>query len=142
MKENIPVQAQIKIVSTRWLLIIIGLSAFSITLKNSGQQSPVIFEQSGAEENKNKKANSEIRLEIQTFKNDSGWGYNIYREGKLYIHQPHIPAIAGNQTFRSEEDAIKTGRFIIVKIRKNILPPSVTLAELDSLGIFIPIYQR
>ena len=121
-----------------------GFIAFSGTLKNPRPQSILIQEQADHGKDKNKKINSteEPRLEVKTFKNEPGWGYDIYLEGKLYIHQPYIPAISGNQPFRSEEDARKTGDLIIAKIRKNILPPSVAIAELDSLGIFIPTNQR
>ena len=120
-----------------------GFIAFSGTLKNP-RQSIIIREQAEPRKDKNKKINSteEPRLEVKTFKNDFGWGYDIYLEGKLYIHQPYIPAISGNEPFRSEEDARKTGQLIIAKIRKNILPPSVAITELDSIGIFIPTYQR
>lgn len=84
-------------------------------------------------------ADGEPELKIKVFKNESGWGYDIYRSDKIYIHQPHIPAISGNQTFHSEEDARRTGELIISKIRKNIIPPTISIAELDSLGILLPI---
>ena len=56
-------------------------------------------------------------------------------DGKIYIHQPNIPAIMGNNGFSSEEQARAAGEFIVSKIMKNILPPSVTAEELDSLGL-------
>lgn len=82
------------------------------------------------------------KIETQIFKVDSiegngtrGWGYNILIDGRLYIHQPNIPAVMGNAGFSSEEKASKAGSFIVYKIRNNILPPSVTPEELDSLGV-------
>lgn len=82
------------------------------------------------------------KIETQIFKVDSiegngtrGWGYNILIDGRLYIHQPNIPAVMGNAGFSSEEKAAKAGSFIVYKIRNNILPPSVTPEELDSLGV-------
>ena len=36
--------------------------------------------------------------EIKVFKNElplSGFGYDIYLNGKLYVHQPNVPAIQG-----------------------------------------------
>lgn len=77
-------------------------------------------------------------FEVKTFMNQGapgGFGYDILMGGKIYIHQPHIPAVAGNNGFPSAESALKTGTFIISKIRKNIMPPSVTKNELDSLGV-------
>jgi len=64
-----------------------------------------------------------------------GYGYDIYVNRKRYIHQPFIPVISGNIPFHSRKDARKTAGFVIIKIRNNILPPSLTQAELDSLRV-------
>jgi hypothetical protein len=81
-------------------------------------------------------------LSVEVFKIDSidhngnrGWGYDIMIDGKIYIHQPNIPAIMGNNGFSSEENAQEAGEFIIQKLKNNIVPPSVTPEELDSLGV-------
>ena len=63
------------------------------------------------------------------------FGYNILKNGKIYIHQPHIPAVPGNEGFKSENKALKTAAFVISKIERNISPPTVSAAELDSLGV-------
>ena len=82
------------------------------------------------------------KITVQVFKVDSietngsrGWGYDIMIDDKLYIHQPNIPAIMGNNGFSSEENAKKAGEFIVNKIRNNVMPPSVSAEELDSLGV-------
>jgi hypothetical protein len=81
-------------------------------------------------------------LTVAVFKVDStevhgmrGWGYDILADGAIYIHQPNVPAVMGNNGFSSEEKALKAGEFVIGKIRNNIVPPSVTPEELDSLGV-------
>jgi hypothetical protein len=83
---------------------------------------------------------SEITVEV--FKVDSlensgstGWGYDILINGQLYIHQPNIPAVMGNNGFSSEEKAREAGELIISKIRNNILPPAVTVEELETKGL-------
>lgn len=76
--------------------------------------------------------------EIKIFRNESplsGYGYDIYLKGKMYVHQPNIPAIQGNSGFTSEEDARKTAGLVVHKIQNNILPPSVEVKELDSLDV-------
>jgi PBP1b-binding outer membrane lipoprotein LpoB len=85
-------------------------------------------------------ADSEITVEV--FKVDSvenngstGWGYDVMINGKLYIHQPNIPAVMGNNGFSSEEKARAAGELIVTKIRKNILPPTVTVDELENMGL-------
>lgn len=83
---------------------------------------------------------SEITVDV--FKVDSlesngsgGWGYDILINGKLYIHQPIIPGVQGNRVFSSEEKAREAGELIVSKIRNNILPPSVSVEELDNKGL-------
>jgi hypothetical protein len=63
------------------------------------------------------------------------FGYDIFVDGKIYIHQPHIPSIPGNKGFESKEDAIKVAELIKNKIENKIIPPTTSKAELDSLGV-------
>lgn len=64
-----------------------------------------------------------------------GWGYKILADGKTYINQPHIPAVSGSQGFESEEKAAKTADFAIYKLEQGIMPPTISVNELDSLGV-------
>jgi len=63
------------------------------------------------------------------------FGYDIYMNGTLLIHQPSRPGLPGNERFATEEDAMKVAELVIKKIRNNELPPSVTLQELQELGV-------
>lgn len=74
--------------------------------------------------------NTEVENEIEI----NGFGYDIYLNGKHYVHQPTIPAISGNQGFKTKEQAQRVAELVVHKIRNNILPPSVSIAELDSLN--------
>lgn len=74
-------------------------------------------------------------VNIQIFKVQSGWGYDIYIMGTKYIHQETIPAINSNKPFKVKKDAEKIAELVKFKIKKSILPPSITINELDSLGI-------
>ena len=85
---------------------------------------------------KEKKINEAIEFKIYKNSNDENdWGYDIYFNGKLYIHQPQIPAISGTKGFVSEKDARKVANLVIFKISNNILRPTITISELDSLDI-------
>jgi hypothetical protein len=64
-----------------------------------------------------------------------GFGYDIYIQGKLYVHQPSIPAIAGNKGFSSSHKAEQAAALVVNKIKNNILPPTVDVNELDSLHL-------
>ncbi len=64
-----------------------------------------------------------------------GFGYNIIMDNHIFIHQPSIPSIAGNKGFSSKQKAEISAKYIIYKLEHNIMPPSVTPRELDSLGV-------
>lgn len=63
------------------------------------------------------------------------YGYDIFVDGKKYIHQSTIPALAGTRGFATKADAAIVAEFVITKIRKRIVPPTITRAELTALGI-------
>lgn len=75
-----------------------------------------------------------------TYKNKSGdgpegYGFDIYQDGKMMIHQNSIPAIQGNKAFATEEDAKAVGALMLYKVSHGIMPPTVSVEDLDSLGI-------
>ena len=78
------------------------------------------------------------KIDIKVFENKdaglTGFGYDILIYDALYVHQPHIPAINGNRGFHSKDQATKAAEFVVYKIRNNIMPPSLSVGELDSLG--------
>jgi hypothetical protein len=78
----------------------------------------------------------DYKIEIKTIREEGlGWGYDIYLDGALHMHQPHIPAVNGNQGFRDEAAAQKTAELIVWKMKHHISPPSISTQEMDSLGI-------
>lgn len=66
----------------------------------------------------------------------AGFGYNVLVDGKIFVHQPSIPSIPGNQPFSSKEKAELVANLVMLKLKNNIMPPSVSKNELDSLQIF------
>jgi len=61
------------------------------------------------------------------------WGYDIYRGGKMIIHQQSIPGMPGNEGFGKKLQAKKTARLVINKIEHGEMPPTVTPDELKKL---------
>ena len=61
------------------------------------------------------------------------YGYDIYVDGKLYIHQLTIPGMPGNHGFRSKESAEKVAQLVKDKLLKGEARPTVTMAELKQL---------
>ena len=75
---------------------------------------------------------------MQTFKNADGlggYGFDIYQEGKMMIHQNSIPAIQGNKGFNTEEESKAVGALMLYRISNGIMPPSISIEDLDSLGV-------
>lgn len=68
-------------------------------------------------------------LENKTF------GYNIYINSKLFLHQTTIPCLAGFNGFKNKEDAQKVAVNIISKIKNGEMPPAITEEELKKLNI-------
>ncbi|MBV9963330.1 MAG: DUF4907 domain-containing protein [Parafilimonas sp.] len=66
-----------------------------------------------------------------------GYGFDILIGNKVFIHQPFIPAVQGNQRFATKTDANKTASLMLFKLRKHGMPPTISTAELDSLHIHI-----
>ena len=77
-------------------------------------------------------------IELRPFETDNGWGYDIFLNGKKYIHQTTIPSMPGTAGFASKADATIVGDLVVGKIERNEMPPSVTPEELDSLGVVLP----
>jgi hypothetical protein len=86
--------------------------------------------------NTQKEGNPVAQYEVQTFQSkDKTWGYNVIIDGKLYVRQETIPAISGTKGFKTQKDASAVGQLIVSKIKKGIIPPTVTVEELKGLGI-------
>lgn len=82
----------------------------------------------------------ESNYSIQLFLIDSlnpklGYGYNILANGVVFIHQVTIPSVAGNKSFETIEKAELVANLVLEKLKNNIMPPSVSSNELDSLQV-------
>lgn len=108
-------------IKKNWVYILFGFSVFLFVVSRFTGKS---------EHNRNK----EIQLSLKTFKGNAGWGYDIYTNDTLYIHQEFIPAAEGRKGFITKEEAHKIGQLAIAKLKYSKLP-MITLVEIDSCGI-------
>jgi hypothetical protein len=69
---------------------------------------------------------------VDIYKSGNGWGYDIIKNNKSYIHQPYMPVVEGQVPFSNKQSARKTGRLVVKKIR-NHKSPAVTREELKSI---------
>jgi len=78
--------------------------------------------------------NSTITYNIIDAPNNT-FGYDVFVDGRLMIHQTSIPAMPGNEGFKTKEDATKVAEMVMYKIRKGEMPPTVTPEEMKNLGV-------
>lgn len=53
---------------------------------------------------------------------NTGWGYNIYKKGELYIQQSFVPVKTGREPFVSQKQAGRAADMVIEKLKKGQLP--------------------
>lgn len=81
---------------------------------------------------------SQGKLTYQVFENkDKSFGYKILRDGKPMINQESIPAVPGNNGFPKMQQAEKMANLVIQKINQGIMPPTVSVAEVDSIKALV-----
>jgi hypothetical protein len=63
------------------------------------------------------------------------FGYDIYSEGSLIIHQNSIPGLPGDKGFTTKAKAEKVAKLVIDKLSAGEMPPTVSIEELKKLKI-------
>ena len=61
------------------------------------------------------------------------YGYDIYADSKLKIHQPAIPAMPSNDGFKTKAAAEKVAGLAISKMKKGESLPTISPEELTKL---------
>jgi hypothetical protein len=72
---------------------------------------------------------------IKTIPVTHGFGYDIYVDNKLFIHQTSIPAVAGNNGFATKAEAENVAKKVIEKMQKGDALPTMSVTELKALGV-------
>jgi len=63
------------------------------------------------------------------------YGYDVFADGTLMIHQTSAPALPGSQGFKTKEDATKVALLVIDKIKKGQMPPPISIDEMKTLKV-------
>ena len=79
-------------------------------------------------------ANTKLSYKIIDAPNHT-FGYDVYSDGKLLIHQTSIPAMPGNEGFKTKADAEKVARLVMDKIKKGEMPPTISVEEMKKLNV-------
>ena len=109
------------------LFIFAGFPGISISADKAAGKKEV-------KQQKNPYANAQISIKIIPATKKT-FGYDILVNGKPLIHQPNIPALPGNDGFTTKGRARKVAEFVVKKIRKNEMPPTVTIEDLNNMGV-------
>ena len=63
------------------------------------------------------------------------YGYDVFADGRLIIHQTSAPALPGSEGFKTKEDAARVALLVINKIRKREMPPTISIDEMKQLKV-------
>jgi hypothetical protein len=109
------------------LFIVAGLSGTSLSADDPADKKEV-------KEQKNPYADAELTIKIVPSANNT-FGYDILLYGRPFVHQPNIPGLPGNEGFTTKERAQTAAEFVVKKVRNNEMPPTVTIEDLDTMGV-------
>ena len=108
------------------LFIFAGLPGTSISAEEAAGKE--------VKQQKNPYANAEITIKIIPSANKT-FGYDILLYGRPLVHQSNIPGLPGNEGFSTKERAQTVAEFVVKKIRNNEMPPTVTIEDLNNMGV-------
>jgi hypothetical protein len=75
-----------------------------------------------------------MTISTRIFEAEGGsFGYDILAEGRTLIHQPHAPALPGNLGFKTRAQAQKVADFVVEKVKKGEMPPTISVEDLKKL---------
>ena len=76
-----------------------------------------------------------FKSDYKSFSGGEGWGFELMLNGRLYIHQPFIPAIPNIVAFSDSLKAATAAEMMAGKVQKNIIPPALSEEELAASGL-------
>ncbi|MBE7170265.1 MAG: DUF4907 domain-containing protein [Williamsia sp.] len=63
------------------------------------------------------------------------FGYDVYVDGRLKLHQPSIPAMPGNKGFKTKAAAAQVAQLAIRKMKEGESLPAISPEELTKLKV-------
>lgn len=77
---------------------------------------------------------SNVKLEYKIIPAlNNTFGYDIYEDEKLLIHQSTIPGMPGYEGYKTKALAEKAAQLVIQKIKKGEMPPAISIVEKKKL---------
>ena len=78
-------------------------------------------------------SNTKLEYKIIPALNNT-FGYDIYADGKLLIHQSNIPGMPGIEGYKTKAHAEKAAQQVIQKIKKGEMPPALSIVKKKKLA--------
>jgi len=111
--------------------IILTIAALAAGCASGGQQS----QQSDTLTYDTTVQGKQYSVVAQPLDTAKGYSYTISVNGKKFIHQTIIPVVEGFHHFATAEDALNTGKVVVLKMINTSDLPSLTTQDLIMLGI-------
>ncbi|MFA9391558.1 MAG: DUF4907 domain-containing protein [Prolixibacteraceae bacterium] len=71
---------------------------------------------------------------LNVYEIEGGWAYEVKIDTSVMLFQEQIPGMPNNVKFSTKADALKCGKLVMQKLKKQ-QRPSISKTELDSLKI-------
>ncbi len=114
------------------MILIFVFCVFFTTLVNNNH----VTNQTAFGQNKRKETHPPMRIRTKIIPSiNNSFGYEIIVNERTYIRQPSIPSLPGNMGFSNEENAQKVSDLVVQKIRRQEIPPKITIQDLKRLGV-------
>ncbi len=110
------------------MVLSIGVFSNSIKAQQNIKQDTIVFPSADYFNG------AEISYKIITAKNNT-WCYDILLDGRLFIHQPSVPGLPGNEGFKTKDRAMKVAELVISKMKMGEIPPSISIEEMKNLNV-------
>jgi hypothetical protein len=114
--------------------LLLAVAALSRSLTGTVRQETTTQSSSGANFPTAAQTESKLTYRIIDAPNHT-WCYDVFADGRLMIHQTSVPALPGNEGFRTKEDATTVAVLVIEKIKRGEMPPTTPIDEMKRLNV-------
>jgi hypothetical protein len=122
------------VLSIKYTFSYIFLAVLFILFIFAGLPGTSISEDEAVKQQRNPYTNAEITTKIIPSTNNT-FGYDILLYARPLVHQPNIPGLPGDEGFTTKERAQTVAEFVVTNIRNNAMPPTVTIEDLNNMGV-------
>jgi hypothetical protein len=121
-----------RLIQASFFICILLASAPVMAQQVPGMASPAKDAQEIAFPKASQFAHTKLTYKITAAPNNT-FGYDILADDRLMIRQASVPAMPGNEGFKTKAGAEKVAQLVIKKIQKGEMPPTVEIEEMKKI---------